>query len=80
VWRQTRPPNRNQYLFSNPGFFEIGNRLRVDYVIIHEGWNRSDDTNVPPNYKLISRFKTQLAGDAVYLNPGSDLVYQRVTN
>ncbi|MEY4916951.1 MAG: hypothetical protein RL616_864 [Verrucomicrobiota bacterium] len=64
---------------ANPkiGFFEIANHLRPDYVIIHQGWNAVDDTNVPPNFECVATFHTADSGAGMGMTGGTDLIYRR---
>ncbi len=59
------------------GFFEIANKLRMDYVIIHQGWNAVDDTNVPPNFELMTTFHMAQSGGEMGAIGWTDLIYQR---
>jgi hypothetical protein len=81
-WPGLVSPNVLALVRENPqiGFFEISEKLKTDYVIIHQGWRGVDDTNVPPNYKFCAEFFSRRNGEAVQINNGKDFIYQRVSD
>ena len=60
------------------GFFDIAERLRVDYVIIHAGWFAADETNIPPNFEKVVTFQSTKTGPVMDYGEGKDFIYQRL--
>jgi len=48
-------------------FFQIANRLHLDYVGVHEGATDGYNTHVPANFKLVATFRTSETGSVMNL-------------
>ena len=65
---------------ANPkiGFFEIAEKLKVNYVIIHNHWFAVDETNIPPNFEKVATFQSTKTGPVMDYGEGKDFIYQRL--
>lgn len=79
-WPGLASPSVLQLVKQNPkiGFFELAERLQMDYVTIHNSWNMVDQTNIPPNFQKVATFESNLSGPVMGSNESVDFIYQRV--
>jgi hypothetical protein len=60
------------------GMLQIADRLKLDYVVIHDNWFKEDQTDIPPNYVKIKTFQTNEAAPIMGFEGGTDFIYQRM--